>query len=158
MKRRHVCARLETWSLPSRCRAPAAPEPGLGGDVIGLILRSSLVAKIVLLILVVFSIVSWGIILYKLWAFRRAERHSATFLDVFRKSSKFSEVQAVCKTLGDSPLVGIFQAGYAELNTQLRQPGRRRRPFRGPRPRPFARRCTACRPSTARCCGRRRSR
>jgi biopolymer transport protein TolQ len=30
-------------------------------------------------------------------------------------------VQAVCKTLGDSPLVGIFQAGYAELNTQLRQ-------------------------------------
>jgi biopolymer transport protein TolQ len=29
-------------------------------------------------------------------------------------------VQAVCPSLGDSPLVGLFQAGYAELNAQLR--------------------------------------
>ncbi len=40
---------------------------------------------------------------------------------MFRRSSKFSEVHAVCKNLAESPLVGIFQAGYAELNTQLRQ-------------------------------------
>jgi biopolymer transport protein TolQ len=79
------------------------------------------VAKLVLLILILFSIASWGIILYKLWALNRAERQSIAFLDVFRRSSKFSEVQAVCKNLGESPLVGIFQAGYAELNTQLRQ-------------------------------------
>ncbi|MBP1633663.1 MAG: exbB 1 [Acidobacteria bacterium] len=108
--------------LALQVQGAAAPQSGLGGDVIGLILRSSLAAKAVLLILVVFSIGSWSIILYKSWAFRRAARHSATFLDVFRKSSKFSEVQAVCKTLGDSPLVGIFQAGYAELNAQLRHP------------------------------------
>jgi biopolymer transport protein TolQ len=95
----------------------------VGGSVVQIIGRSSLVAKIVLLILIVFSIASWAIILYKLWAFRRTARQSAVFLDVFRKSSKFSEVQAVCKTLGDSALVGIFQAGYAELNNQLRQPG-----------------------------------
>jgi biopolymer transport protein TolQ len=93
----------------------------LGGSVIELILRSSPAAKAVLLLLIVFSIVSWSIVLYKAWVFRRAERHTNRFLEVFRKSSKFSEVQAVCKTLGDSPLVGIFQAGYAELNAQLRQ-------------------------------------
>jgi biopolymer transport protein TolQ len=39
---------------------------------------------------------------------------------VFRRSSKFSEVQAVCRSLERSPLVGVFQAGYAELNAQLR--------------------------------------
>ena len=88
-----------------------------------LLARSSPIAKAVLLILILFSVISWGIILFKLWSFRRSERHSAAFLDVFRKSSKFSEVQAVCKTLGDSPLVGIFQSGYAELNLQLRQSG-----------------------------------
>jgi len=93
----------------------------MGGNLLGLILRSSPIAKFVLLVLVLFSVASWAIILYKLWTFRRAERQSVTFLDVFRKSSKFSEVHAVCKTLGDSPLVGIFQSGYAELNTQLRQ-------------------------------------
>ena len=29
-------------------------------------------------------------------------------------------MQAVCPTLAASPLVGLFQSGYAELNTQLR--------------------------------------
>ena len=88
----------------------------------------------VLLILLAFSAISWGIILYKTFVFRRAERQTATFLDVFRKSSKFSEVQSVCPSLHDSPLVGLFQSGYAELNAQLRQPpaGRRRQSRRPP--------------------------
>jgi biopolymer transport protein TolQ len=30
-------------------------------------------------------------------------------------------VQAVCRSLEQSPLVGLFQAGYAELTAQLRQ-------------------------------------
>jgi biopolymer transport protein TolQ len=30
-------------------------------------------------------------------------------------------VQAVCKSLKESPLVGLFQSGYAELTAQLRQ-------------------------------------
>ncbi len=67
------------------------------------------------------SIASWGIFLYKWWTFRRAVRQSAQFLDVFRRSNKFSEVQSVCRSLEDSPLVGLFQSGYAELTAQLRQ-------------------------------------
>jgi biopolymer transport protein TolQ len=100
-----------------------APETAGSQDVLHLVARSTPVAKAVLLVLILFSIASWAVILYKLWTFSRAQRHSAAFLDVFRRSSKFSEVQAVCKTLAESPLVGIFQAGYAELNMQLRQGG-----------------------------------
>jgi biopolymer transport protein TolQ len=92
-------------------------------DFVTLLLRSSPLAKAVLLILVLFSVTSWAIALLKFWQFRRAERQTASFLDVFRRSTKFSEVQAVCRTLSESPLVGLFQAGYAELNTQLRQGG-----------------------------------
>jgi biopolymer transport protein TolQ len=94
---------------------------GSGTSIVTLVLRSSPISKGVLLTLALLSVVSWGIILYKLWTFRRSERHSAQFLDVFRRSSKFSEVQAVCKSLDDSPLVGLFQSGYAELTAQLRQ-------------------------------------
>ena len=90
-------------------------------DLLQMVAGSSPVAKAVLLVLILFSITSWAIILFKLWFFSRSERQSATFLDVFRRSSKVSDVQAVCKTLGESPLVGIIQAGYAELNAQLRQ-------------------------------------
>jgi biopolymer transport protein TolQ len=75
----------------------------------------------VLITLGLLSVVCWSIIFYKLWVFRRSERQSVSFLDVFRRSNKFSEVQAVCRSLGESPLVGLFQAGYAELTAQLRQ-------------------------------------
>ena len=53
--------------------------------------------------------------------FRQAESQTALFVEVFRKSSKFSEVQAVCKSLAQSPLSGVFQSGYVELNAQLQQ-------------------------------------
>ncbi|HXW04870.1 MAG TPA: MotA/TolQ/ExbB proton channel family protein [Vicinamibacterales bacterium] len=103
----------------------AQPEAGSGAsgsstDIVRLVLEASWLSQSVLALLLVFSAVSWGVILYKMWVFRRAEAQSATFLHVFRKSSKFSEVQAVCASLTESPLVGLFQAGYAELNTQLR--------------------------------------
>jgi biopolymer transport protein TolQ len=110
-------------ALALQVEGTVSPGGGMGGGLLRLVLRSSPVAQVVLLILALFSILSWGITLYKLWTFRRADRQSAAFLDVFRKSNRFSEVQAVCKTLADSPLVGIFQAGYAELNAQLRQGG-----------------------------------
>jgi biopolymer transport protein TolQ len=93
----------------------------VGDGVIDLVLRSGPAAKVVLFILLVFSVVSWGIILHKLWYLRRVEKQTSAFREIFRRSSKFSEVQAVCRTFEQSPLVGIFQAGYAELNTQLKQ-------------------------------------
>jgi biopolymer transport protein TolQ len=99
-----------------------AVSEGTSTSIVRLIVESSPVSKIVLLILALFSIVSWSVILYKLWAFQRSSRHSASFLDVFRRSNKFSEVQAVCRSLGESPLVGLFQSGYTELTAQLRQP------------------------------------
>jgi biopolymer transport protein TolQ len=94
---------------------------GTGTSIVQLIADSSSISKIILIILGLFSIISWSVILYKLWAFRRAARQSTSFLDVFRRSSKFSEVQAVCRSLNASPLVGLFQAGYTELTAQMRQ-------------------------------------
>ena len=109
------------YAFALQVQGAAAVDPAVNHDILSLVARSSPLSKAVLLILILFSVASWGVILYKLWSLGRAERQSAAFLDVFRKSSKFSEVQAVCKNLNDSPLVGVFQAGYAELNTQLRQ-------------------------------------
>jgi len=92
-----------------------------GSALLEIIVNSSTISKVVLGILAIFSVVSWGIILHKWWTFGRTRRQTASFLDVFRRSNKFSEVQAVCRSLGASPLVGLFQAGYAELTAQLRQ-------------------------------------
>lgn len=98
----------------------SASEEGFGTGVLDLIGRSSLLSQIVLVILVLFSIASWAIVLLKLRQFRKVETQTASFRDVFRRSSKFSEVQSVCRSLAQSPLAGVFQAGYVELNAQLR--------------------------------------
>ncbi len=98
-----------------------AASGGTDSSILGLIARSTPISKAVLLTLALMSVGSWAIILYKLWVFRRSERQSNSFLEVFRRSSKFSEVQAVCRSLTESPLVGLFQSGYAELTAQLRQ-------------------------------------
>ena len=98
-----------------------AASVGTDSSILGLIARSTPISKAVLLTLALMSVGSWAIILYKLWVFRRSEQQSNSFLEVFRRSSKFSEVAAVCRSLTESPLVGLFQSGYAELTTQLRQ-------------------------------------
>jgi biopolymer transport protein TolQ len=98
-------------------------EPAFAGGVVGLIAHSGPMARTVLAFLLVFSLLSWAIILYKGLALHRAHAQSATFLDIFRRSSKFSEVNAVCPQLKASPLVGVFQAGYLEVNQQVRGGG-----------------------------------
>jgi biopolymer transport protein TolQ len=92
-------------------------------NVVDLLAKTGTVNLIVLAILVLLSVVSWAIILQKTVAYRTIERQTATFLEVFRRSTKFSEVQSVCPSLQASPLVGVFQAGYAELNAQFRLTG-----------------------------------
>jgi biopolymer transport protein TolQ len=94
--------------------------PAVSTDIVSLVANASHIVQAVLLVLLAFSAVSWGIIVFKKMQISRAARQTTTFLDVFRKSSRFSEVQSACGNLGASPLVGLFLAGYQELNAQLR--------------------------------------
>ena len=118
--------------------------PLAGSNLVELISQTGGVNRAVLLTLVLLSIWSWAIILQKAWSFRSISRQSGTFLEVFRKSSKFSEVQAVCPSLPASPLVGVFQSGYAELNAQFRLTGAAAAVNPGaPAPRPMLKSLTA---------------
>jgi biopolymer transport protein TolQ len=96
--------------------------PG-NGSVVDLVAQTDVVNQVVLALLLLLSVVSWAIIIQKTWAYRMAERHTQSFLQAFRRSAKFAEVQAACPAMPDSPLVGVFQAGYAEITAQLRPAG-----------------------------------
>ena len=77
-------------------QAPGASDSGsgFGTGLFGLIAESSLLSQGVLLSLLILSILSWAISVFKLWQFRQIEGQTETFIDVFRKSGRFSEVQA----------------------------------------------------------------
>ena len=76
--------------------------------------------KFILVLLVLFSLSSWAVIFGKLVHFRRAAGQTERFLEAFHRSQRFSEVNALAGKLGSSPLVGIFQAGYAEIDSQIK--------------------------------------
>ena len=88
------------------------------GEVWQLLSNTGLVARIVLLILLAFSILSWAIILQKLRQFRAAGHESQEFLKVFRQSKKLSEVRAFSRSLKETPLPEVFNAGYHEVESQ----------------------------------------
>lgn len=88
------------------------------GEVWQLLANTGLVARIVLGLLLIFSVFSWAIIFHKHWRFKAARRASREFLKIFRQSKKLSDIRASCRSLTASPMVGVFLAGYREIENQ----------------------------------------
>jgi len=94
-----------------------------GQDAVRLFMETGWMGRFVFLVLAILSVSSWAVMLAKYVHFRRATRHTARFLEVFRRSQRFSEVQAATSKLYASPLVGLFQAGYVEVDSQIKSQG-----------------------------------
>jgi biopolymer transport protein TolQ len=91
-------------------------EGGFRGSVVDLVLYSGPVVKVVLLILLFFSILSWAIIFSKLRLIQRADKESRTFLRIFWEGKQLSSIFIEAKKLRYSPTAEVFRAGYVELN------------------------------------------
>jgi biopolymer transport protein TolQ len=89
-------------------------------SLVGLIIRSSPLAKIVLAILFSFSLASWAIIFAKGRATKRAQRQSEQFLRIFELSKRWNDLYANTQSLNGSPLWAIFLAANDELQKQTR--------------------------------------
>lgn len=88
------------------------------GEFWHLLAETGLVARIVLLLLLAFSILSWAIIIHKMRSFKAARRESQEFLKIFRQSKKLSDIRTSCRALTASPLPEVFLAGYREIESQ----------------------------------------
>ena len=95
----------------------------VGGEVVDLISETGPVAKLVLLILLAFSVVSWAIILTKWSLIRRARMQSGRFVRAFRKAQRLQDVAAVADQFRPSPLVGVFEGGFEEYKRQVGSSG-----------------------------------
>lgn len=62
--------------------------------------------------------------MFIVWArFRRAASASRRFIALFRKAKRLMDVQSALAALASSPLVGLFRAGYAEIEAQIAHAG-----------------------------------
>ena len=88
---------------------------GLSADILQLALHAGMVVKLVLVILLLFSVFSWAIIIVKYRVYRTAERESKIFLDHFWSSRNFSKAFMEAKRLVRSPVAAMFKSGYMDL-------------------------------------------
>lgn len=92
---------------------PSGDPPKL--DPVALVLNASHPVKVVLVLLVVFSVVCWLVIGAKSLHLRRARRESERFLDAFDKAAGFDALAQGLAAFRGSPLARIFAIGYDEM-------------------------------------------
>jgi len=90
----------------------------VGGEIFNLIKNTGLVAQVVLVILLIFSVMSWSVILTKWASIKRARAQSGRFLRAFRKAQRLQDVAAVSEQFKPSPLVAVFENAYDEYRRQ----------------------------------------
>lgn len=88
-------------------------DPSL--SVVDLVINSSLMAKSVLFLLLIFSVISWAIILQKYFFFRNAKLEDKRFLTYFSKSSNLTNIYNYSRELRYSTVARVFLVGYREL-------------------------------------------
>ena len=80
-----------------------------------LLLGTGPVVQAVLWTLVVFSIGSWAVIIYKFRQISVARRQSRKFITIFWDSKNLNTIHASSADLTQSPIAQVFRAGYQEL-------------------------------------------
>ena len=81
------------------------------------------IVKLVLLLLVGFSVVSWAIIFLKVRLFKGIERNQAGFARAFAEGKSLSVLYEQAEKGEKTPLTEVFRAGYLELNRIQRERG-----------------------------------
>jgi biopolymer transport protein TolQ len=89
-----------------------------GEEIVNLVANSGLVAKIVLLILLAFSVFSWSIMITKWSAIGRARAQSGRFLRAFRKANRLRDLAPVVEQFKPSPLTAVYDGGFTEIQRQ----------------------------------------
>jgi biopolymer transport protein TolQ len=86
-----------------------------GSDIIQMILYAGPMVRLILLLLLFFSVASWAVIFAKYRTIKRARKESAHFVELFWNSRDLSEAFAASKRLRHSPLAKVFRLAYVEL-------------------------------------------
>ncbi len=84
-------------------------------SLLSMMLGAGVIVKAVLIILLLFSILSWAIIIYKYRILRKMEKESAAFVEFFWHVRQFAPIFQASQNYKFSPLARLFAAGYNEI-------------------------------------------
>jgi len=88
------------------------------GSIYRLIVDASPFAKVILIVLLAFSVISWAVIIDKVRFFRAAGRSSDLFLRRFREGARLEELSAIAKQTPSSPYSNVLIGAVSELTSR----------------------------------------
>lgn len=97
---------------------------GLAADptIWNMVVTSDWFTKVILIILLVFSIVSWAIILKKLVMFRGLRGKRSQFFNAFENRASLAEAYQTALAIPANPLTEVFKGGIRELKHLSQRP------------------------------------
>jgi biopolymer transport protein TolQ len=94
-------------------------------SLVSIVFGASPVVQLVLLLLLMFSIGSMGVILFKFRQLRLARRQSERFLEIFWEAKNLAGINSASIELKQSPVAHVFRSGYQELQRLTRTSSKR---------------------------------
>jgi biopolymer transport protein TolQ len=89
---------------------------GLGSKLGDIVLSADWFAKLIFLLLLLISVISWGITLSKLKSFKRIQQESKKFMSTYGRKRILSEAYPAISTLHWTPLTRLFLEGYKKMS------------------------------------------
>lgn len=93
----------------------ASAGGGQATDIMSLIGKATLVAKLVLLLLVIMTVLGLAVIAAKWVQFRRAQNENRQFLNVFWNEKSVGDAYAKSERFVKSPIAAVFMSGVREI-------------------------------------------
>ena len=90
------------------------------GNIFEILAQTGWMARGVLVVLLLFSLISWALIFQKFGLFGRVRRQSDQFLKIFRATKGIANPQGIISA--GSPFSNVYAAGYRELQSQVSVP------------------------------------
>lgn len=91
--------------------------PGMGSGILGLFLESGWMGKVIAVLLMGVSVVTWAMILMKYQYLRKAEQESKLFMTEFRRTKDTQELLKYAEKKKFSPMATLFREGYREAES-----------------------------------------
>ncbi len=88
----------------------------MNDSAIGLVLQAGIVVQAVLLMLFMFSVISWAIIIYKWMHFSKAKRENAAFLTDYSSNKDTEALYQAARNSQASPIAKLFKTSFPDAS------------------------------------------
>lgn len=84
-------------------------------DILKIIMQSGLIVKGVLLLLLISSVLSWGVVFYKMFQFKKIEKDNSKFMDKYSNCTNLKEIADFCEQESNAIFASLYLEGYSSI-------------------------------------------